>query len=116
MSPDGKDRENRGVGTKFALGLIAALVPPFAGNVRAAQYLYEKVKVDNPYIEWCVVRPDNLLDDPVGPFTVHETKPWSLFTPQKTNRANVGKFVADLVVDPALWNQWKGKFPLIFNA
>ncbi len=33
----------------------------------------------------------------------------------KISRINVGCFMADLISDESVWNQWNGKMPVIYN-
>ncbi len=39
----------------------------------------------------------------------------ALFDPGKTSRINVGHFIATLIDDHTLWNEWKGQMPVIYN-
>jgi NAD(P)-dependent dehydrogenase (short-subunit alcohol dehydrogenase family) len=38
-----------------------------------------------------------------------------IFDPGQTSRINVGHFMADLITEDALWQQWKGQMPVIYN-
>jgi hypothetical protein len=40
----------------------------------------------------------------------------SLARPDNTNMANVAHFMCELVEDPALFERWAGKMPVIVNA
>lgn len=113
-----RDRDkSQSLGEKALLGLIEAFLPPHADNVQAADYLRVEVGQTNPTIEWVVVRPDALLDeDKVTPYEVHPSPTRSpMFNPGKTSRINVGHFMAELIMDDALWSKWKGKMPAIYN-
>ena len=39
----------------------------------------------------------------------------AIFDAGKTSRINVGCFMADLIGDEEVWNQWMGKMPVIYN-
>ncbi len=40
----------------------------------------------------------------------------SLFKPDSTNMANVAHCMCELATDPKMWNDWKGKLPVVVNA
>jgi hypothetical protein len=63
------------------------------------------------------VRPDTLIDEAeVTEFSVHPSPIRSaIFDAGMTSRINVACFMANLVGDEELWNQWKGKMPVIYN-
>jgi hypothetical protein len=39
----------------------------------------------------------------------------AIFDAGKTSRINVGHFMADLIAEPEIWQQWKGQMPVIYN-
>merc|ERR1712224_206302 len=56
----------------LVVSLIRRLIPPHADNEQAAAYLRNTVG-RNPGIEWCVVRPDGLVDEPeVSEYSISE--------------------------------------------
>lgn len=99
------------------IGLLRLLLPPHVDNEKAADYLRTAIGQNHPAIEWAVVRPDNLIDDnSVSPYTVHASPIRSaIFDAGTTSRINAAHFMADLITDPAIWFQWKGKMPVIYN-
>lgn len=100
---------------KLVMSLIRRLVPPQSDNEKAAEFL--RAKVDNKAMEWVVVRPDTLINQTtVTEYTLHASPTRSaLFNPGKTSRINVGHFMARLLVEDDLWDQWKGQMPVIYN-
>jgi hypothetical protein len=40
----------------------------------------------------------------------------SIFSPDRTNMANIAHFMGELVTIPNAWETWKGKLPVIINA
>jgi hypothetical protein len=64
------------------------------------------------------VRPDSLLhEEAVSPYDVFPSPVRSaLFNPGQTSRINVGHFMAELISDEALWEEWKGQMPVIYNS
>jgi len=86
-------------------------------NEQAADYLRSQVGQNNKQIEWVVVRPDNLLDeDTVTPYDVYSSPIRSaIFDPGQTSRINVGHFMADLITEDGIWQQWQGQMPVIYN-
>ncbi len=99
------------------VGLIRLLVPPHADNEQAADYLRTKLGKNQRMIEWAVVRPDTLIDESaVTEYNAYPSPTRSaIFNAGLTSRINVGHFMADLITDDDLWNQWKGQMPVIYN-
>jgi len=54
-------------------------------------------------------------EDVVTAYNLHVSPTGSLFKPGKTSRINVGNFMARLIVENDLWEEWKGKMPVIYN-
>jgi len=104
-------------GQRAVISLLRLLLPPHPDNEKAADYLRVQVGQKDPAMEWVAVRPDSLTDeDQVTPYELHASPTRSaLFNPGKTSRINVGHFMAQLITDQDLWNQWKGQMPVIYN-
>ncbi len=102
---------------KLVLGLIRLLVPPHADNEQAAEYLRAKVGESYPHVQWCVVRPDSLTNDESPDTYEVFTSPQrsALFNPGKTSRANVARFLADLITQNETWQSWRGQMPVVYN-
>ncbi len=102
---------------KMVVGLIRILLPPHTDNEKAADYLRVHIGQRNPKIEWVAVRPDTLInEEDVTNYTLHPSPTSSaIFKPGKTSRINVGNFMARLITDDNLWEQWKGQMPVIYN-
>lgn len=109
--------ENYSLGDRVVIGLTSWLVPPQADNEQAAECLRTLIGHNNPQIEWAAVRPDTLIDaDEVSEYDVHQSPIESpIFGKRQTSRINVAHFMADLITDPQLWEQWKGKMPVVYN-
>ena len=109
--------EQISAGQKLVIGLIRLLLPPHADNENAADYLRTDIGQNDGVVEWAVVRPDGLIDEAeVTEYTVHPSPTRSaIFDAGVTSRLNVGCFMAELISDDALWNEWKGKMPVIYN-
>ncbi|TXI47629.1 MAG: NAD(P)-dependent oxidoreductase [Lysobacter sp.] len=105
-------------GHRFAIGAMRLLLPPHADNENAADYLRSTIGQNDAVIEWAAVRPDTLIDE--AEVSAYELFPSptrsALFDPGKTSRINVAHFMAELIVDQALWNAWKGRMPAIYNT
>lgn len=103
---------------KCALGLIRLLIPPQRDNELAAEHLRSKIGQNNPSIEWVVVRPDSLTDEEsvsnyeVFPSPIRD----AIFDSGQTSRSNVAHFMASLLTENDIWNQWRGRMPVIYNA
>ena len=102
---------------KSVIGLIRLLLPPQVDNEQAADYLRCKIGPKEKLVEWSAVRPDGLVDeDEVTAYKVHPSPIRSaIFDPGQTSRINVGHFMADLITDDDIWQQWKGQMPVIYN-
>ena len=103
---------------KIVVGLLRVLLPPHVDNEQAADFLRTEIGQDDKLVEWVVVRPDSLLDDEsVTTYELHPSPIRSaIFDPGQTSRINVGHFMADLITDDDLWQEWRGQMPAIYNS
>jgi hypothetical protein len=111
----GAPEARRGTLEKVLLWVLRGLVPPSEDNQRAAVFLHGEIGVDNPLVQWVVVRPDTLAEGDVSSYSLHENLVSSLFKPDNTNMANVAHFMCDLSTDPETWDRWAGRLPVIIN-
>ena len=104
-------------GQKCVIGLVRLLIPPHVDNEKAADYLRTKIGQKNPFITWAAVRPDGLIDEEnISEYEIYPSPIRSaIFDAGKTSRINVGHFMAHLINDNKLWQQWKGQMPVIYN-
>lgn len=104
-------------GQRIIIGVLRVLLPPHPDNEAAADHLRVNIGPGNPSAEWVVVRPDTLIDlENVTGYSLYQSPTRSaIFNPGKTSRINVAHFMARLITDEALWNQWKGQMPVIYN-
>lgn len=97
--------------------LLRILLPPHADNEDAAEYLRSTIGPENRTIEWTVVRPDGLIDEESS--TAYDLHPSpirsAIFDAGKTSRINVAHFMAALISEPELWQEWRGRMPVIYN-
>ena len=102
---------------KCVMTLIRFLIPPHVDNEKAADYLRANVGHNNNMLEWVIVRPDTLIDEnSKTEYDLHPSPVVSaIFNSGKTSRINVGHFMAELVANEKLWNQWSGQMPVIYN-
>lgn len=98
------------------LWMLCRLVPPAQDNQSAADYLRREIGAADPYVQWVAVRPDTLLEGDASEYALHEGLVASLFKPDSTNMANVAQFMSVLATDEWLWEEWRGKMPVIVNA
>lgn len=103
-------------GEKIVFSLLKVLLPPHKDNMLAADHLVYKLGSTNN-IDWVAVRPDSLLNEEnVSEYEIHKNKIRSpIFNPGKTSRINVSNFMAELVTNDKLWQEWKHKTPVIYN-
>jgi hypothetical protein len=71
---------------------------------------------ENKYLEWCIVRPDSLIDADVSQYDTTESPTTGIFSGRPTTRSNVAHFMTKLSEDNALWSKWKFKMPVIMNT
>ncbi|MBX3249046.1 MAG: SDR family oxidoreductase [Myxococcales bacterium] len=112
--PERRDHRRGGFERSF-MATLRFLLPPAKDNQRAADYLSSAVGVDDPSVEWVVVRPDSLIEGEVGTYSVYEELVDSLFSPGRTTMRNIGHFMGDLLTDDVKWSSWRGKFPVIVD-
>ena len=115
--PGGLDRStlNRGCGERFCLWLLSWMVPPHADNMQVVQFLDANSGSSNNPVEFCAVRPSDMIDGEETSYTTHPTLQNGIFNAGTTRRANVGAFMADLVTDEQLWQQWRGTYPQLLD-
>ncbi len=102
---------------KCVIALLRLALPPHVDNEKAADFLRVEIRQNHPQIEWAAVRPDNLSNaEAVTPYQLHPSPIASaIFEPIGTSRINVAHFMADLMTDDAIWQQWQGQMPVIYN-
>ena len=105
------------IGQRFVITLLRLLLPPHLDNEKAADYLRTQVGQNNNFIEWAAVRPDGLVnEDKVTKYEVYSSPTRSaIFNAGTISRINVGHFMAKLIMDNKLWDQWKGQMPVIYS-
>ena len=113
--PGGLDTR-RGLFEKTFLWVLRAVLPPADDNQQAATFLCDDIGTKNPFVQWAVVRPDTLQEGDASEYTLHEGLVSSLFAPDDTNMENVAHVMCELLKNPKVWEDWKGKLPVIINA
>ena len=102
---------------KGVIALLRLLLPPHVDNENAADFLRTKIGQNNKFVEWVAVRPDGLInEDKVTPYKAYVSPIRSaIFNAGKISRINVANFMMKLVLTDALWQEWKGKMPVIYD-
>lgn len=108
----------RGPGEALVTGLVRLLLPPHRDNEAAAAYLSEEIGSGRSSMEWVAVRPDSLIDEEeAGDYAVAASPCRSpIFDAGKTSRTNVARFMAELVTNDIVWEEWKGRMPVVYNS
>ncbi|KAH9256438.1 hypothetical protein BASA81_005352 [Batrachochytrium salamandrivorans] len=52
-APDGADEGNRALPTRLVLGSLAATMPPLKDTFLSAKFLFDTIKHDHLYVDWC---------------------------------------------------------------
>jgi len=112
--PDRQDTR-RGPVERGILAILRALLPPARDNQRAADVLLGGVSQAGA-VEWVVVRPDSLIEGEVSEYAVHEGLVDSLFAPGRSRLWNVAHFLCELATNPATFERWKGKMPVLVDV
>ncbi len=104
-------------GHRLGIGIIRLLLPPQKDNEQAAEFLRTSIGQSHEIIEWSAVRPDDLTDeDSVSSYELYPSPIRDpLFNPGKTSRINVADFMSRLLTENEVWEDWKGKMPVIYN-
>lgn len=113
-NPSGEDNR-RSTGERFVLFLLRHLIPPHKDNEMAASYIS---KVQTPLIEWVVVRPTDLINGEVNEYELFDKPQKSLFDGASgglATRASVAKSMVDLILTNDLWEEWKGRMPVVHD-
>lgn len=98
------------------IGILRLLLPPHSDNEAAAEYLRTVIGQNDIAIEWIAVRPSTLIDEEnTSEIEVYPSPMRSIIDDGQISRINVGHFMADLITDNDIWNNWKGKMPVIYN-
>ena len=110
-------KEPNPIGQRIIIALLRILLPPHVDNEKAADYLRTQLGQNDPQIEWTAVRPVNLINnDKVTDYIIRVSPLRNPITdPTKVSRINVAHFMADLITENSLWEQWKGKMPVIYS-
>jgi putative NADH-flavin reductase len=110
--------ERLSFGDTSVIALVSLLVPPQNDNVEAAEHLRTVIGQNDPAIGWTAVRPDNLItESEVTEYEVHASPIRGvIFNSGRTSRINVAHFMAALITDDAVWSEWKGRMPVIYNT
>ncbi len=112
-----KIKEKNTLGEKIIFSLLKVLLPPHKDNMLAADHLIYKLG-SKTNIDWVAIRPDSLFDEEnESAYEIHNNKIRSpIFNSGKTSRINVSHFMAELVTNDKLWQEWKYKTPVIYNT
>ena len=98
------------------IGLLRLLLPPHPDNEKAAEYLRTVIGQKDNVIEWTAVRPSSLIDEEsASEIEVYRSPTRSILKDGQISRINVGHFMADLITNNDIWNQWRGQMPVIYN-
>lgn len=105
-------------GEHLVIGIVRILIPPHSDNEQAAEYLRVQIGQDHEKIEWSVVRPDSLTNEEiVTDYSIHPSPIRSaIFDSGKTSRINVAHFMSELIINETVWNEWKGRMPVLYNS
>ncbi len=109
-------KEKNTFGEKIIFAFLKVLLPPHRDNMLAADHLVNNIGPTTE-IDWVAIRPDSLFNEEFeSRYEINEFKLRSpIFNPGKTSRINVSHFMAELITNNKLWQDWKHKTPVIYN-
>uniref|UniRef100_A0A7S1GHY0 NAD(P)-binding domain-containing protein n=1 Tax=Cyclophora tenuis TaxID=216820 RepID=A0A7S1GHY0_CYCTE len=125
-NPNGQEPK-RSFFDRCVLTALSYLIPPHVDNEAAAQYLFQhhypppltaKPATPSPALEWCVVRPNLLIDqDTVTDYQLKAQPTGGLFQGNVTSaRINVAHSMVQLVTNhQQQWDTWKYQMPVLFD-
>ncbi|TCK18552.1 putative NADH-flavin reductase [Thiogranum longum] len=102
---------------RFVISILRFLLPPHVDNENAADFLRLEIGQNNNSIEWAAVRPDALVnEDQISQYDIY-TSPIrnAIFDAGSISRINVADFMSELAINSELWDEWKGKMPVIYS-
>ena len=89
------------------------MVPPHADHEDAAAHLQSTTN----NIPWVAVRPTDLVDAPAASqYKIYDKPIGSLFGSGVVSRANVAKFMVDLITDKVLFAKYEHQMPVLYDA
>lgn len=99
---------------RAAISVLRTVLPPQKDNELAAVFLQNQTY---PYLEWCIVRPDNLVDhsEVSGYKAFVSPQLGVIFGAGQTSRINVAHFMKTLLTEEAVWAAWQGQWPVLYN-
>ena len=102
---------------RLVISILRLLLPPHVDNENAADFLRLQVGQNDNSIEWAAVRPDALInEDQVSKYDIHASPIRNaIFDAGSVSRINVADFMSELAINSELWNEWKGKMPVIYS-
>jgi len=105
------------ISQRWVISILRLLLPPHVDNEKAADFLRLQIGQNHESIEWAAVRPDSLIDDEAVTNYELFASPIrnAIFDAGPTSRINVANVMSRLMTEEVLWNQWKGKMPVIYN-
>jgi nucleoside-diphosphate-sugar epimerase len=119
--PDGTTDPQRPLMERAVLTMVRYMIPPHADMESAVAYLYDAPR-HRQDIEWCVVRPADLIDNDndnnnnnaqVSEYEISESQTGPLFGDKKATRANIAHFMVELVTSQEKWSFYNHKMPII---
>lgn len=102
---------------RFVISILRLLLPPHVDNESAADFLRLQIGQNNNSIEWSAVRPDALInEEQVSQYDIHPSPIRNaIFDAGSISRINVADFMSELAINSELWDEWKGKMPVIYS-
>ena len=95
------------------MGCIRRVLPPHADNEAVGSYFCNLIGAGN--MEWVLVRPTNLFNGPETQYKLYNKPVGLIFGKQVVSRANVAKFIVDLVIDESLFQEYRFRMPVIHD-
>ncbi|MCB1754636.1 MAG: SDR family oxidoreductase [Gammaproteobacteria bacterium] len=96
------------------IAVLRKILPPHRDNELAADFLQHQTFSQ---LEWCIVRPDNLVDESdVTDYAAFPSPQLGVIAGAgQTSRINVAAFMCELLTQDKTWARWEGAWPVLYN-
>ena len=102
---------------KCIMSVLRNLIPPHKDNENASDYLRKIIGQNNEYLQWCIIRPDALINEiKQSEYELYASPIRSaIFNSGSTSRINVAHLMSTLHINSDTWDKWQGQMPVVYN-
>jgi len=126
VHPDGVTDPKRSRFDRFIVWLLRRLLPPHKDNEMAVSYLHTETTTNPPFVDWCVVRPGDLINkdeteisygNEKSEYEIFDHPMGSLFGDNSVARSDVASFMVNIATmdDKIFQDKYNHKMPAIYG-